>query len=120
MEEETFPLVVSLACHDLRTPLATVFGFARTLNRVEGQDERTSRFLGMIEDAADQMTVLLDGLGTIARIQAGRWEPVLREIDTMELAAPGDERVRVDGSGETVETEADAVGKALRSLALAA
>lgn len=120
MEEETFPLVVSLACHDLRTPLATIFGFARTLNRAEGQDERTARFLGMIEDAADQMTVLLDGLGTIARIRAGRWEPVLREADTVELAETGDERVRVEGSGETIETEPAAVGLALRALAVAA
>lgn len=120
MEEETFPLVVSLACHDLRTPLATIFGFARTLSRAEGYDERTTRFLGMIEDAADQMTVLLDGLGTIARIQAGRWEPALREVDVAQLAASDDERVHVEGTGETIETEVDAVGKALRSLALAA
>ena len=120
MEEETFPLVVSLACHDLRTPLATVFGFARTLTRMEGHDERTARFLGMIEDAADQMTGLLDGLGTIARIQAGRWEPALLEVDTLELAAADDERIRVEGTGETIETEADAVGRALGSLALAA
>ena len=120
MDEETFPLVVSLACHDLRTPLATVFGFARTLNRMEGQDERTTRFLGMIEDAAEQMTELLDGLGAIARIQAGRWEPVLRAVDTVDLAASDDPRVTVDGAGEPVETEVDAVGKALRSLASAA
>lgn len=120
MEEETFPLVVSLACHDLRTPLATIFGFARTLNRMEDHDERTARFLGMIEDAADQMTGLLDGLGTLSRIQAGRWEPALREVDTAELVASDDERIRVTGSGEQIETEADAVGRALHSLALAA
>ncbi|HZP74465.1 MAG TPA: histidine kinase dimerization/phospho-acceptor domain-containing protein [Gaiellaceae bacterium] len=120
MDDETFPLVVSLACHDLRTPLATIFGFARTLNRMEEQDERTARFLGMIEDASDQMTGLLDGLGTIARIQADRWEPALREVDIAELVATEDARVRVEGSGEAIETEADAVGKALQSLALAA
>jgi signal transduction histidine kinase len=120
MEEETFPLVVSLACHDLRTPLATIFGFARTLNRMEEHDERTTRFLGMIEDAAEQMTELLDGLGALARIQAGRWEPAFRELDTAELAASEDPRVTVEGAGEQVETEVDAVGKALRSLASAA
>ena len=33
-----FPRVVSLACHDLRTPLATIYGFARTLSRGEDLD----------------------------------------------------------------------------------
>ena len=33
------------------------------LTRDEGHDERTARFLGMIETASEQMTVLLDELG---------------------------------------------------------
>ena len=36
----SFPRVVSLACHDLRTPLATIYGFARTLTRADELDER--------------------------------------------------------------------------------
>jgi signal transduction histidine kinase len=120
MSDDRFPRLVSLACHDLRTPLATIFGFARTLNRTEQPDERTARFLGMIEAAAEQMTELLDELGAAARIEAGRWEPVLREVDTAELARADDERVAVEGTGATVETEAEAVERALRALALAA
>jgi signal transduction histidine kinase len=120
MAEETFPRLVSLACHDLRTPLATIFGFARTLNRMELPDERTNRFLGMIEEAAAQMTGLLDELGAAARIADGRWEPSLREADTLELATVDDPRVAVEGAGETIETEADAVRRALRALAVAA
>src|SRR6266567_3620450 len=99
MPEARFPRLVSLACHDLRTPLATAYGFARTLTRSGELDERGTRFVGMIEQASEQMTALLDDLGTAARIQAGRWEPVLREIDTRELADSGDERVAVEGSG---------------------
>ena len=120
MVDSRFPRLVSLACHDLRTPLATVYGFARTLNGMEERDERTGRYLGMIEEAAQQMTELLDELGAAARIEAGRWEPVLREVDTMELARAEEGRVVVDGDGETVETDADAVADALRSLASAA
>jgi signal transduction histidine kinase len=120
MPDDRFPRLVSLACHDLRTPLATIFGFARTLNRTEQPDERTARFLGMIEAAAEQMTGRLDELGTAARIEAGRGEPVLRRVDAAELARADDERIAVEGAGETVETDVDAVGSALRSLALAA
>ncbi|MGZ4333551.1 MAG: histidine kinase dimerization/phospho-acceptor domain-containing protein [Gaiellaceae bacterium] len=120
MPDSQFSRLVSLACHDLRTPLATVYGFARTLNRMEEQDERTARFLGMIEEAAEQMTELLDALGAAARIEGGRWEPVLREVDTLELARVADPRVAVVGEGETVETEVESVERALRALALAA
>jgi len=120
MPESRFPRVVSLACHDLRTPLATVYGFARTLTRAGELDDRTLRFLGMIEDASEQMTELLDELGVAARIQDGRWEPALREADTLELASADDERVRAEGSGDSIETEVEAVARALRSLAIAA
>jgi signal transduction histidine kinase len=120
MAVDTFPRLISLACHDLRTPLATIFGFARTLNRMEQDDARTSRFLGMIEEASVQMTELLDELAAIARIQDGRWEPVLRDADTLELARVEDARVAVEGAGETIATEVDAVRRALHSLAVAA
>jgi signal transduction histidine kinase len=120
MPADQFPRLVSLACHDLRTPLATIFGFARTLNRAEHPDERTSRFLGMIEAAAEQMTELLDELAAAARIEAGRWEPVLREVDTAELARSAGDGVAVEGEGATVETEAESVERALAALASAA
>jgi len=115
-----FPRVVSLACHDLRTPLATIYGFARTLTRGEDLDERTARFLGMIEEASEQMTSLLDELGAAARIEGGRWEPVLREADTLDLADARDERVAVEGTGAAIETEVEAVERALRAFAVAA
>jgi signal transduction histidine kinase len=120
MTDANFPRVVSLACHDLRTPLATIFGFARTLTRTGELDERTMRFLGMIEEASEQMTGLLDGIGVAARIEGGRWEPTIREIDTLELATTEDERVATQGDGETIETEPESVARALQSLAVAA
>jgi signal transduction histidine kinase len=120
MAEERFPRVVSLACHDLRTPLATIYGFARTLTRTGELDERTMRFLGMIEEASEQMTGMLDEVGVAARIEGDRWEPVLKDADTLELATTDDERVVTEGKGETIETEAEAVERALRSLAIAA
>ncbi len=85
MADNSFPRLVSLACHDLRTPLATVLGFARTLQRFDELDERSARFVGMIAEASDQMTDLLDSLGTASRIAGGRWDPVLRSVDTLEL-----------------------------------
>jgi signal transduction histidine kinase len=120
MDPDRFPRIVSLACHDLRTPLATVYGFARTLTRNGGLDDRTARFLGMIEEASEQMTGMLDDIGTAAQIAGKRWEPVLRAADTLELARSDDERVDASGEGETIETEAATVARALQALAIAA
>jgi signal transduction histidine kinase len=120
MPDRSFPRLVSLACHDLRTPLATIYGFARTLARTAELDERSARFLQMIEQASEQMTGLLDQLGVAARIEGGRWEPGLREADTVALATSGDERVTVIGDGEPVQTDPEAVAQALAALAEAA
>jgi len=120
MPDSRFPRFVSLACHDLRTPLATIYGFSRTLSRGDGLDERTARFLGMIEEASQQMTQLLDELGVLARIEGGRYEPRLREADTLELAQSKDERIDANGEGATIETDPAAVGRALDAFAIAA
>src|SRR5688572_15822700 len=103
-EKAPFTQLVSLACHDLRTPLATVFGFARTLTRMEGLDETAASYAEMIEAASDQLAELLDELSLAVRIEAGRYEPRLEDVDTAELIRAaaeglGEERVGVTGGG---------------------
>ena len=115
-----FSRAVSLACHDLRTPLATVTGFAKTLARSEALDERSSRYVRLIDAAADQMAGLLDELGRLARIEGGRYEPGLVAVDTRDLATSPDERVAVTGEGTEIDTDAPAVRHALAALARAA
>jgi signal transduction histidine kinase len=120
MTDNGFTRLVSLACHDLRTPLATVNGFAKTLTRTGTLAERESRFVDLIEAAADQMTLLLDLLGLAVRIESGRYEPALGEVDTLELATFDDERIVTEGTGEMIDTDAGAIHLSLQSLALAA
>ena len=115
-----FAHVVSLACHDLRTPLATVTGFAKTLLRTESLDERATHYVEMIDAAADQLARLLDELGWLARIEVGRYEPALVEADTLELVSSADEHVEAVGSGETIQTDEPAVRRCLEALAVAA
>src|SRR6476660_1366113 len=95
-----FARLVALACHDLRTPLATVNGFARTLERRGDLPETEAKYVGMIVAAAAQMLELLESLGLAAAIESDRYEPVLREVDSLSLAAAapealGDDRVGV-------------------------
>ena len=82
-----FARLVSLACHDLRSPLATVHGFAKTLSRLEDlEPEKVRRNVELISSASDELVDLLDLLALAARIEDGRYEPVLREADSLDLA----------------------------------
>jgi signal transduction histidine kinase len=123
-EDNSFPRLVSLACHDLRTPLATVQGFARTLVRMGGVGDPQDRYLGLIDSASTQLTELLEVLALAARIEGGRWEPLQQDADTFELAReavePLGEKAVVSGAGGAVTTDRDAVRAALHGLANAA
>jgi signal transduction histidine kinase len=120
-DDTSFARLVSLACHDLRTPLATVNGFAKTLERGD-LPQPEARYVEMIGAAAGQMADLLELLGLAARIESERYEPTRRELDTLELARTaaeelGDDRVAVSGSGGTVAVDADPTKRAVTALA---
>jgi signal transduction histidine kinase len=120
-QDTYFARLVSLACHDIRTPLATVSGFAKTLVRTGDLAEPGARYVEMIEAAAAQIAELVDELGLAARIESERYEPPRRATTTLELARAaaahlGPERVAVTGGGAEVETDADSVERAVTSL----
>ena len=122
-EDSSFARLISLACHDLRTPLATVQGFARTIPRVAELPEQPARHLQMIDEAAAEMAGLLDQVSILARIERGEYEPNLAERDSLELARAAAARgpgVRAEGSGAAVRVDPDAVERSLAALARAA
>jgi len=120
-EDTSFSRLVALACHDLRTPLATVNGFARTLERVEALAPPADRYLEMILAATDQLAELIDELTLAARIEGGRYEPALQEADSLELARVaaqllGEDRVSVEGSGAPVCVDPGATERGVSAL----
>jgi signal transduction histidine kinase len=121
-EDPDFAPLVMLACHDLRTPLATVHGFAHTLERSAELDEASARYVEMIGTASAQLAELLDELSVAARLAAGRYDPPLRAVNTLELARSaadrlGDDRVGISGEGTEVDLDRDAAERAVSSLA---
>ena len=113
---DDFSRLVSLACHDLRTPLATVSGFAKTMLRMDELDEdKRLRYLGLIDTSAGELAELLDLLSLAARIEGGRYDPVVRKADSLELAPEG-----APGRGATVLVDPEPVERALAALAAAA
>ena len=122
--KDGFARFVSLAVHDLRTPLATVSGFAHTLERTGELGEPAGRYVEMIQAASEQMSELLELLGLVVRIERGRYEPAIAGTDTLELArAAGEslgEKAAVTGSGGEVRVDREGVQRALAALALCA
>jgi signal transduction histidine kinase len=120
-DDAAFARLVSLACHDVRTPLATVHGFVKTLERTVELAPPADRYFEMIGLASAQMAELLDALSLAARIEGGRYEPALRPVDTLELARHAQERleeveVHVSGEGTTIETDVEAVDRGVTAL----
>jgi len=123
--DASFPRLVSLAAHDLRTPLATIHGFAQTLVRMNDLGEPKQRYLEMIDAAALQLAELLDELGVAARIEGDRYEPNRQAVDSLDLARHaaaelGEERVVVSGTGADVLVDVDATQRGVAALAQAA
>ena len=124
MTDQELARLVAVACHDLRTPLATVHGFARTRARLELEDP-APRYVEMIEAASNQLAELLEELSIVARIEAGRYEPRLETVDSLELARAAAEElsadaVMVSGDGAPVAVEPETTRRAIRQLARAA
>jgi len=122
-DEDRFAQIVSIGAHDLSTPLATVYGFAKTLAKTD-LDEPAARYVEMIEAASAQLKELVDELSLVTRIERGRYSPMLTAVDALELAreacAELGERVQVGGEGATVRVEPEVTSRALSRLAKAA
>jgi signal transduction histidine kinase len=119
-----FAELVSVACHDILTPLATVYGFARTLEQLP-LDDPAPRYVEMIAAASAQIDELVDQLRLAARIESGKYEPALAERDSLELAREaaerlGEGRVNVAGRGALVRVDPEPTVRALSQLARAA
>ena len=84
--EEKLRRFVADASHELRTPVSVVRAHAEYARRVdEGMNAETSHALDRISAEADRMSVLVDELLLLARLDAGR--PLAREdVDVSRLA----------------------------------
>jgi signal transduction histidine kinase len=122
VSDAAFPRLVSLACHDLRTPLATVSGFAQTLARLDALEPPADRYLEMMIAASGELAELIDALGILARIEGGHYEPALVDADSRELvdnvaARLGEDRVEVSGDGGAIAVDREAAENAVHGLA---
>jgi PAS domain S-box-containing protein len=88
-ERETF---LSVAAHELKTPLTGLKGFTQVLNRQLARDEqqaldpaRIKRTLDIINKQSDKLTYLIDQLLDVSRIETGKLQLDLRQTELVEL-----------------------------------
>jgi signal transduction histidine kinase len=121
-EDTAFPRLVTLACHDLRTPLATILGFARTIPGIAELDSQAERYLDLIASAAVHLGDVIEELSVAARIEDGRLVLEGEPVPTSELArsaaeALGDKAEARGEPGALVTVDRDRAVHALAELA---
>jgi light-regulated signal transduction histidine kinase (bacteriophytochrome) len=89
--------------HDLRAPLRTIEGFARALSEDSGEalGEDGRRYLQHVLDASQKMSVMLEGLLSLARIYRAEFHPV--PLDLAGVARGIVARLRAAEPARTVE-----------------
>jgi His Kinase A (phospho-acceptor) domain len=120
-DDPAFARLVSLACHDLRTPLVTVGGFARTVPRVADVNAQGQRFLDLIVEAATEISDLIDDLSRAARIESGRFSPDPERTRAGRVAGAaatliGPGVAVAGGDGDLVRVDVDVTARALAGL----
>ena len=101
---------VANVSHELRTPLSLIKSAAETLID-GGKDDPpvTSRFLGIIDKHANRLTLLIDDLLLLSRLDSGRVQ-LNRELVSLRTAAQealNDAALLARARGATLENEVD-------------
>lgn len=114
--------------HELRTPLNAIVGFAEMMrNAVFGPlPDRYQEYAGLIHEGGRNLTLIVDDVLDLARIEAGRYEIYADLVSLTDLAAEAvnfmrDEAVRKGIDLELTgpdDVEAFADSKAVRQIAL--
>jgi PAS domain S-box-containing protein len=63
---------ISIASHELKTPIATIKGFTQILSQYFSRDEKTRYYLTKLNSQVDRLTGLVNDLLDVSRIQSGK------------------------------------------------
>jgi signal transduction histidine kinase len=125
---------LSALVHELRTPVASLLLTADLLAADPRLDPRHARYARTLEEAAADLQALLDEVGELNRLRAGRVEARRSAVSVEEVldaaleavrgtapsTGPVVVAVRRDGAPETLTTNAPLLARALTALARSA
>lgn len=122
--QELLRQAIGPACHELRSPLAVVYGFARMLEGPhELDDAARAKYVGQIVRGAERLDRMLDDLSSIGRVAAGRMHPQLEHValhsivDDICATDGNDRRLLVDpGTDVTVKVDPTWLAESLNAI----
>ncbi len=98
--------------HELRTPLNSILGFSELI-RDNASGPNTSKFAGLIHNSGKHLHTLVNTLLDLAKIEAGRMDVELEDLDVRELLTTlaDTHRVSADKKGLALSLTLPAGGK---------
>jgi len=76
---------LSMVSHDLKTPLTSIIGFAKTLSTLELPAEQRISYLSIIEQEGKRLAALIEEYLDISKIEAGNFILHKEQLDIVEL-----------------------------------
>ncbi|MGH9273606.1 MAG: histidine kinase dimerization/phospho-acceptor domain-containing protein, partial [Acidimicrobiales bacterium] len=95
--------------HELRTPLNAIIGFSEVLEEgLPGElNERQASYVADIVDSGRHLLALIDDVLDLAKVEAGRVELVVDEVDLRAVLTDAHTMVRERAQGGGIELELD-------------
>jgi PAS domain S-box-containing protein len=92
--------LISTVSHELRTPLAAIKGYATTLLAEDVEWDRSSQheFLSIISDETDRLSILVNNLLDLSRIEAGSLQLSREECHLAEMIQRAAKQARLQAS----------------------
>lgn len=80
---------LSIASHELKTPLTAMIGYAYLLQRTPGEEaaaeERTRQAVDVIARQTQRLNRLIEAMLDLTRLQRGQWDLLLQPLDIVPL-----------------------------------
>lgn len=99
--------------HDLRTPLTSIQGFSQAMMDGAVPSEQTARVAGIIHNEADRLSRLVQDLLDLARIEAGRFSMVQRDINLQTVLQRCSDKFKLQAESLGIAFETDIPRRAL-------
>lgn len=85
IEQSRREMIASIS-HDLRTPTASIKGYVEGLqDGIASNPEMFSRYLSVIKNKTDQLDRLIDDLSQYSRMESGKLEIEVQEVNSQEM-----------------------------------
>lgn len=93
MKKERNEFLASIS-HELRTPLTYIKGYADIISRDDMTDEEKSKYLEIIREETEQLTVLVKKLFDLAKVDQNKFSIIRQDVDFAKLIYTMTERIR--------------------------